>query len=220
MNFPDGFQSKYFINQPADAKTLPAVSVAEADEAPHVEEVNGVLYIPYFVSEETRPGMEEGEPSHTSYSYLVVKIAYRGENIEDEVGLKLKRYADIRKALYGKLEHQLEMRDDRVWDKHWAAVRKAVRNPMSGTIRKWYSRYEALAALQADETLFNQVFTLYKTNDLVNLWWNSVNEICLDDPKFKEIVQTVGLTDQEVTNLVALINNAPAQAGTSSRSAS
>lgn len=220
MNFPDGFQSKYFINQSDNSKELPAVTTSEAEEAPHVEEANGVLYIPYFVTEETREGVEENEPSRTVYTYLVVKIPYQGEVVEDEVGLKLKRYADIRKALYGKLENQLEMRDDRVWDKHWAAVRKVVRNPMSGTIRKWYSRYEALTAMQLDEDLFNRLFTLYKTNEIVNLWWNSVNEICLDDPKFKEIVALVGLTDQEVAGLVTAIDNSAEQAGTSSRSAS
>jgi hypothetical protein len=186
MNIPDGFQIKYFSKDIKEAEAPPTLAVA-----------NGVLYIPYFVTEETREGMGEDEPAHTVYTWLQVTIPYEGDNLEDPIGLKLLRYAAIRKFLYGKLENQLEMRDDRTWDHHWAAVRKAVRNPRSGNIRKWYSRYEALTAMQADEALFNQLFTLYRTNEIVNLWWNSVTEICLDDPKFKEIVGVVGLSEQD-----------------------
>ena len=210
MNFPDGFQSKYFI----DKNLCP-----EADEPPSIEMANGMLYIPYFVSEETREGME-GEEPHTVYTWLKVVIPYIGDDLSDPARLKLLRYADIRKFLYGELENQLEMRDDRVWDKHWAAVRKAVPNPKKNGVRIWYSRYEALSAMQADETLFNTLFNLYQTNPTVNLWWNSVNEICLEDPKFKEIADLTGLTEQDVAGLVNYIDNAPAQSGTPSRSAS
>lgn len=200
--YPTGFQIKYFRQCIHETEAEPEVSVAR-----------GMIYIPYFVETETRQDepVEDGEEpqTRTIWKYLEVVIPYQGDkDLNDPAKLKLLRYADIRKFLYGSVVNQLEMRDDRVWDAHWAAVRKLVPNPHKNGVRIWYSRFEALTAFQEDPELFAYLVNLYTTDTTVNLWWNSSNEICLEDPKFTEIVQTVGLTEEQVQAIVNRIDNA------------
>lgn len=181
--FPEGFQRKYFKEEDVEG------NLTITRDGRHI-------YIPVF-----------SEPSGNGNKCLIVPIADHGDDITDAERLLQRRFADIRRFLYGSMEAQSEMRDDRTYEAHWLAVRKAVPNPAKSRIRTVFSRFEVLKAFTVVPDLYARLVAAYQANIEINLFWNSVNEIDLDDEYCIRIRQQLGITDEIVDQLVEIIDN-------------
>lgn len=180
--FPEGFQRKYF-------------KVEDVEGQPSVTRSGGIIYIPIF-----------SEVTDNGFKILVVPIADHGEDIANVEKLCQRRFADIRHFLYGSMEAQAEMHDDRTYQAHWLAVRKAVPNPAKRMLRTVFSRFEVLKAFKVVPGLYDQVVAAYQNNIEINLFWNSVNEIDIDDEYCIAIRQQLGITDDIVEQLMDIID--------------
>jgi len=181
--FPEGFQRKYFKEEDVEGQ-------------PIVTRAGGFIYIPVFT-----------ESIEGKTKCLIVPIADHGEDITDAERLKQRRFADIRRFLYGSMEAQAEMQDNRTYQAHWLAVRKAVPNPAKNKLRTVFSRFEVLKAFKQVTGLYEQLVAAYQSNIEINLFWNSVNEIDIDDEYCISIRQQLGITDEMVDALVEIIDN-------------
>ena len=185
--YPDGFQSKYFREE-------------EIEGEPMVKRAGGRIYISVFA--ETLEGRTK---------CLVVPIDDHGDDISDVELLKQRRYGDIRRFLYGSMDAQAEMRDDHTYQAHWLSVRKAIPNPTKSQLRTVFSRFEVLKAFKAIPDLYNRLVDTYMSNITIQLYWNTVNDIDIEDEDCIEIRRQLGISDELVKQLINIIEGCDAK---------
>ena len=170
----------------------------EGDDMPTITPADGVFTFPAFVREREGGG----------YKWIPVDIKYTGQTVTDYARLMKECYAELRKFFYGSVEQQLELQYKGKFNAHINAVRKVFPNPYKGEQRTVFFRYEVLKAFQAIPELYDQLVAAYQANIEVQLFWNTVLDIDLEDADCIRIRQVLGITDEMVDNLVEIIENA------------
>jgi len=70
---------------------------------------------------------------------------------------------------------------------------------------KTYTRRQVVKAMEKVPQLYEYFFNLYKTNDKLNFWWNTVLDIDPDDSDFKSICESTGITNEQITQIIGVI---------------
>ena len=78
------------------------------------------------------------------------------------------------------------------------------------TPRMVFSRHEILAAMRTMPELYAAVVAAYQQHIELNIWWNSSNEINLNDADCIAWVQTLGITPEMINQLRAIIEGVSA----------
>lgn len=141
------------------------------------------------------------------YKWIPVPVTYNGQDLDDYEKLKKQCYAELRRYFYGTSEQQLELQYKGKLNAHINAVRKAFPNPYYGDRRTVFTRYEVLKAFMQIPELYESVVAAYQNNIDVQLFWNSVPDIDIENQDLIRIRGQLGITDELVEQLVAIIEN-------------
>lgn len=175
----------------------------EGDDLPTIAPADGVFTFPAFVREREGGG----------YKWIPVEIKYTGQTVTDYARLMKECYAELRRFFYGTVEQQLELQYKGKFNAHINAVRKVFPNPYKGEQRTVFFRYEVLKAFQAIPSLYESVVAAYQGNIEVQLYWNSVNDLDLENADLINMRQRLGIDDETVAQLVDIIENGAATRG-------
>lgn len=168
------------------------------ESLPDVAVENGRIVFPAFVRKNAEIG---------GYDWIPVRIPYKGQKMDDYSKLMRECYAELRRFFYGTTAQQLELQYKGKFDDHIEAVRKAFPNPYKQERRTIFFRFEVLKAFQTIPDLYDQVVNAYQTNIEVQLFWNSVNSIDIENEYCIRIRQQLGITDEMVDTLIQIIEN-------------
>lgn len=168
----------------------------KGDNPPKIAIEDGNVVFPAFVR-------RDGD----GYKWIQVRIRYTGQHIDDYEKLKKECYKELRHFFYGTSEQQLELQYKGKFDAHVKAVRKAFPNPYKKESRTVFTRFEVLKAFQSIPELYERVVAAYQSNIEVQLFWNSVNDLDLENQDLIRIRGQLGITDELVEQLVAIIEN-------------
>lgn len=141
------------------------------------------------------------------YDWIIVRIPYKGQRLDDYEKLERQCYAELREYFYGTSAQQLELQYKGRLVEHINAVRNAFPNPYKGEQRTIFTRYEVLKAFMALPDLYTRLVAAYQSNVEVQLFWNSVNDLDLDNDDLIHIREQLGITDELVAQLVDIIEN-------------
>lgn len=166
------------------------------EEQPRAHLEGGEIIFPAFVRQ------DEG-----GYVWIPVPVPYKGQDLDDYDKLKKQCYAELRRFFYGTTAQQLELQYKGKFDDHIEAVRKAFPNPYKQERRTVFFRFEVLKAFQTIPELYAQVVNAYQTNIEVQLFWNSVNYIDIENEYCIRIRRQLGITDEMVDTLIQIIEN-------------
>lgn len=166
------------------------------DTPPKIEIEEGKIIFPAFVRQ------EEGR-----YRWIPVRVTYSGQDLNDYEKLKRQCYAELRAFFYGTEKQQLELQYKGKLNNHINAIRKAFPNPYKKERRTTFTRFEVLKAFKAIPELYDQLVAAYQANIEVQLFWNTVLDIDLEDADCIRIRQLLGITDEMVDQLVTIIEN-------------
>ena len=167
------------------------------EEQPRAHLEGGEIIFPAFVRQ------DEG-----GYVWIPVPVPYKGQDLDDYDKLKKQCYAELRAFFYGTEKQQLELQYKGRLNAHINAVRKVFLNPYKVERRTVFTRLEVLKAFKAIPELYDQLVAAYQANIEVQLFWNTVLDIDLEDADCIRIRQVLGITDEMVDNLVEIIENA------------
>jgi hypothetical protein len=142
------------------------------------------------------------------YDWIIVRIPYKGQRLDDYEKLERQCYAELREYFYGTSAQQLELQYKGRLNAHINAVRKVFLNPYKVERRTVFTRFEVLKAFKAIPELYDQLVAAYQANIEVQLFWNSVLDVDLEDADCIRIRQVLGITDEMVDTLVEIIENA------------
>lgn len=165
-------------------------------ESPNIHLEGGEIIFPAFIRQDA-----EG------YVWIPVAIPYKGQDLDDYERLKKQCYSELRRFFYGTATQQIELQYKGKLNNHINAVRKAFPNPYNPTTRTVFTRFEVLKAFKAIPELYDQLVAAYQSNIEVQLFWNTVLDIDLEDSDCIRIRQQLGITDAMVEQLVAIIEN-------------
>lgn len=168
------------------------------DDMPDVHREGGCLVFPAFVRVNTELG---------GYDWIPVRIPYKKQTLDDYMRLERECYAELRHFFYGTTEQQLELQYKGKFDDHVKAVRRSFPNPYKQERRTVFFRFEVLKAFQTIPSLYEQVVEAYQTNIEVQLFWNSVNSIDIENEYCTRIRTALGITDETVETLINIIEN-------------
>ncbi len=173
----------------------------KGDNPPKIAIEEGKVVFPAFVR-------RDGD----GYKWIPVPVTYKGQDLDDYEKLKKQCYAELRRYFYGTSEQQLELQYKGKLNAHINAVRKAFPNPYYGDRRTVFTRFEVLKAFQSIPELYESVVAAYQSNIEVQLFWNSVNDLDLENQDLIRIRGQLGITDELVEQLISIIENGSAAA--------
>ncbi len=183
ISIPAGIALQY---QEETGQTIPSV----------IKGPYNTLIIPVFVREHA-----------DGYIWIEVKVPFTGQDLSDYTKLTRQCYAELRAYFYGSPQQQLELQYKGKLNSHIYAVRKAFPNPYNPATRTVFTRFEVLKAFKAIPELYEQLVSAYQANIEIQLFWNTVLDIDLEDADCIRIRQQLGITDDMVQQLVAIIEN-------------
>lgn len=183
-DIPDGFALAY--------------EQEHGDTLPNIEIENGKIVFPAFVHQNTESG---------GYDWIPVRITYTGQTIGNYVKLEKECYAELRKFFYGTVEQQLELQFKGKFEEHIRATRKAFPNPYKGEKRTVFSRFEVLKAFEKLPELYTRLVAAYTSNTEINLFWNSVNSIDIENKDCQRICSVLNIDTELINQLIDIIDN-------------
>ena len=184
-NIPEGVALDYPMDH---GECLPDVAI----------ESGKTIVFPAFVHQNTEDG---------GYDWIPVRIALKGQTIGNYAKLEKECYAELRKFFYGTTEQQLELQFKGKFDEHIRAIRKAFPNPYKGEKRTVFSRFEVLKAFEKLPELYTRLVAAYTSNTEINLFWNSVNSIDIENKDCQRICSTLNIDDTLINQLIDIIDN-------------
>lgn len=98
-----------------------------SDEYPAIRRLQGAILYPHDVQEGTRT--DEDGTEQTEYSYEMLRVEDRGQQIEDAELFALENYAELRAKLYADVTEQMDMQYHGTWEAHVVAVKAAFPKP-------------------------------------------------------------------------------------------
>ena len=166
------------------------------ESLPDVAIEDGKIVFPAFVHQNQEGG----------YDWIPVRIQYKGQTIGNYAKLEKECYAELRKFFYGTVEQQLELQFKGKFEEHIKAIRKAFPNPYNGERRTVFSRFEVLKAFETLPELYTRVVAAYTSNTEINLFWNSVNSIDIENNYCQRICSTLNIDDTLINQLIDIID--------------
>jgi hypothetical protein len=189
-DIPTNFQLRYCMEH---GEEMPGLVVEQNNVG------GSAILFPAFVHRNKEAG---------GYDWIIVRIPYKGQRLDDYEKLERQCYAELREYFYGTSAQQLELQYKGRLNAHINAVRKVFLNPYKVERRTVFTRFEVLKAFKAIPELYDQLVAAYQANIEVQLFWNSVLDVDLEDADCIRIRQVLGITDEMVDTLVEIIENA------------
>ena len=97
-----------------------------SDEVPVICRLQGVILYPHDVQEVVM----DGDEKRTQYSYIILRVPDRGQQIEEAAEFKKANYVDLRRALYPPIPEQLDMQYHGTWGGVIDAIKKEFAKPV------------------------------------------------------------------------------------------
>lgn len=166
------------------------------EEQPRAHLEGGEIIFPAFVRQ------DEG-----GYVWIPVPVPYKGQDLDDYDKLKKQCYAELRRFFYGTTAQQLELQYKGKFDDHIEAVRKAFPNPYKQERRTVFSRFEVLKAFEKLPELYTRLVAAYTSNTEINLFWNSVNSIDIENKDCQRICSVLNIDTELINQLIDIIDN-------------
>ncbi len=141
------------------------------------------------------------------YDWIPVRIPYKGQTVCNYAKLEKECYAELRKFFYGTVEQQLELQFKGKFEEHIRAIRKAFPNPYKGERRTVFSRFEVLKAFETLPELYTRLVAAYTSDTEINLFWNSVNSIDIENQYCQRICEALNIDTELINQLIDIIDN-------------
>lgn len=98
-----------------------------SDEYPTIRRLQAAILYPHDVREEMRT--DEDGAERNGYSYEMLRVTDRGQQIENAELFAMENYAELRRNLYASAGEQLDMQYHGTWDAHISEVKASFPKP-------------------------------------------------------------------------------------------